>query len=338
MARTRLRYSMWRILVTAGDFVEGDSRAEAMLRAAGGILMRSPYPRPARARELLPLVGEVQGIIAGGDEFCRRVLEAAPRLQVIARHGEGAGEIALEAATDLGIIVTHNPGADADAVAELAFALLLAVARQVTAADRIARRGGEERLIGVELSGKVLGMVGFVRVGQAMARRAIGFRLELLAFDPLSDTEEAGPLGVRLVTLERLLTAADLVTVHLPLSPKTRGLLDARALRRLKPGVILVSTAEPGVVDEVALLAILAAGRLAGAGLDSIHRELLRPDRIPPLQTLVCTPGVAALTREAIARKSRCAAEAVLRVFRGERPAHVLNPAVYGRPALRAAA
>jgi phosphoglycerate dehydrogenase-like enzyme len=309
-----------------------------MLRAAGGILLRSPYPRPARARELVPLVAEVQGIIAGEDEFSRPVLEAAPRLQVIARHGGGAGEIALEAATDLGIVATHTPGADADAIAELSFGLLLAVARQIPAADRAARRGGEERLIGPELGGKTLGMVGFGRVGRALARLAIGFRLELLAFDPLFDTEEAVPLGVRLVPLDRLLAAADLVTVHLPLSPKTRGLLDARALRRLKPSVILVSTAEPGVVDEKALMAALAAGRLAGAGLDSINRELLRPDRAPSLQTLVCTPGIAASTREAIGRKSRCAAEDVLRVSRGERPAHVLNPEVYGRPALRAAA
>lgn len=333
-----IRTKMLRILVTAGEFGEADPRPEAMLRAAGCILMRTPYPRPARARQLLPLVADVEGILAGWDEFSRHVLEAAPRLKVIARYGAGAGGIDLQAATDLGIVVTNTPGADTDAIADLTFALLLAVARQVPAADRLARRGGEERLVGVKLAGKALGIIGFGRVGQAVARRAHGFRMVLLAFDPIPRPDAAARLGVRLVPLGALLAASDLVAVHLPLTPRTRGLVDARRLRGMKPGAILVSTARAGVVDEGALLDALEAGALAGAGLDSIARESVRPRSLPALHALVATPGIAACTREAMARKSRRAAEDLLCVFRGERPARVLNPEVYDRPAVRAAA
>ena len=329
---------MFRILVTASEFGEADPRPEAILRAAGCILMRSPYPRPARARELLPLVGDADGILAGWDEFSRRVLEAAPRLKVIARYGGGAGGVDLEAATDLGIVITDTPEADTGAIADLTFALLLAVARQIPAADRIARRGGEERLMGVELTGKTLGIIGFQRVGRAVARRARGFGMELLAFDPAPDRDAAARLGVRLVSLDALLAASDLVAVHLPLTPKTRGLLDARKLRRMKPGAFLVSTAEAGVVDEEALLAALEAGTLAGVGLDAINRESLRSHFLPAPEFLVATPGIAARTREAMARKSCRAAEDLLRVFRGERPAHVLNPEVYSRLGVRAVA
>ncbi len=334
----RLRTRMLRILVTAGEFGEVDPRPEAMLRAAGCIPMRSPYPRPARARELLPLVADVDGILAGRDEFSRHVLEAAPRLKVIASYGGGAAGIDLQAATDLGIVVTGTPGADTDAIADLTFALLLAAARQIPAADRIVRRGGEERLVGVELTGKTLGIIGFGRVGQAVARRAKGFGMDLLAFDPIPNPDAADDLGVRLLPLTDLLTASDLVTVHLPLTPGTRGLLDARRLRGMKPGAILVSTAGAGVVDEDALLAALEAGHLAGAGLDSISRESLRTHPLLALQTLVATPGIAACTREAMARKSRRAAEALLCVFRGQRPSHVLNPEVYDKLGVRAAA
>jgi phosphoglycerate dehydrogenase-like enzyme len=329
---------MLRVLVTAGDFGQGDPRPEAILHAAGCILMRSPYPRPARARELLPLVADTDGILAGPDEFPRAVLQAAPRLQVIARFGEGPGGIDVEAATDLGIVLTDTPGADAEAIADLTFALLLAAARQLPAADRIARRGGEERTVGVELAGKTLGILGLGTVGQAVARRATGFRMDLLGFDPTPDRDAAARLGVRLVPLDGLLAASHLVAVHLPLTPSTRDLLDAHRLRTMKAGAILVSTGEGGVVGEAAVLAALEAGPLAGAGLDSVLRDPWRARSLLALQKLVVTPGIAAHTREAMARKSRQAAEDLLCVFRGQRPAHVLNSGVYDRPGRRAAA
>jgi D-3-phosphoglycerate dehydrogenase / 2-oxoglutarate reductase len=181
-------------------------------------------------------------------------------------------------------------------------------------------------------------MFRILRVGQAVARRASGFRMTLLAFDPTPDRDAAARRGVRLVPLKALLAASDFVAVHLPLTPRTCGLLDGRRLRAVKPGAVLVSTAGAGVVDENALLAAVEAGALAGAALDAIIREPLHTRSLSVHQALVVTPGIAACTLEAMARKSRRAAENLLRVLRGQRPALVLNPEVYGRLGARPAA
>ncbi len=322
----------WRVLVTSRSFLEAAPDAARRLEEAGVELIRAPGERPLREEELVRLLGEVDGIIAGVDRIGRRALQAgAPRLRVIARTGVGVDTVDLEAATDLGVVVTNTPGVNAEAVAELVFGLMIALARGILEADHLVREGRWVRRLGVELFGKWLGIVGLGRIGQEVARRGIGFGMQVAAFDPLVDPEVAGALGVALVPFAEVIERADFLTLHVPLTPNTRHLVGEEELRRMKPTAYLINTSRGGVVDEAALARALREGWIAGAACDVFDEE--PPLGSPLLQApnVLLTPHLGGHTREAVSRSARIAAEQVLAVFRGERPPHVVNPEVFER-------
>ncbi len=322
----------WRVLVTSRSFLEAAPDSVRRLEKAGVELIRAPGERPLQEEELVRLVGEVDGIIAGVDRIGRRALQAGvPRLRVIARTGVGVDTVDLEAATELGIVVTNTPGVNAEAVAELVFGLMIALARAILEADHLVREGRWVRRLGVELFGKCLGIVGLGRIGQEVARRGIGFGMQVVAFDPLVDPEVAGALSVALVSFAEVIQRADFLTLHVPLTPNTRHLVGAEELRRMKPTAYLINTARGGVVDEAALARALQEGWIAGAACDVFDEE--PPHGSPLLQApnVLLTPHLGGHTREAVARSARIAAEQVLAVLRGERPPHVVNPEVFDR-------
>ena len=197
-------------------------------------------------------------------------IAAAARLKVVGRAGVGVDNIELGAATAAGIAVVNAPTANTIAAAEHTLALILALARHVAAADASVRRAEWRRadFMGAEIMGRTLGIVGLGRVGLAVADRARAFEMTLLGSDPLVSADAAAARGVRLVELDELLPAADVVTLHLPLAAATRGLFDAERLARMKPGALLVNVARGGIVDEAALAKALASGRLGGAAID----------------------------------------------------------------------
>jgi D-3-phosphoglycerate dehydrogenase len=291
------------------------------------------YPKAGRLTEadLLPLVGDADAIIAGTEPITARVLDAAPRLRIVARRGVGLDSVDVAAATARGVVVTITLGVNTEAVADHAMALLLATARQISRLDRRMKAGEWDRAVSTDVCGKTLGLVGFGAIGRAVAKRAAGFGLEVLAYDVAPDEAAARALGVRLCPLEELLARSDFVSLHVPLLPGTRGLIGEAALARMKPGAILINTSRGAVVDEAALLRALQAGRLAGAGLDVFADEPPVDWTLVRLDQVVATPHVAAHTRETLARMDRACAQAVLAVLRGERPAHVVNPEVYAR-------
>jgi D-3-phosphoglycerate dehydrogenase / 2-oxoglutarate reductase len=251
------------------------------------------------------------------------LLEQAPCLRVIGRAGAGVDTIDVDAATARGIVVVNAPGGNAVAAAEHALALMFALVRRVAAADASMKRGEWLRgaYVGSELTGKTLGLVGLGRVGSEVARRALGLDMRVLVYDPYVPDEHARHLGLEPAELDDLLQLADIVSLHVPLTEATRGILSAARLAQMRTGAFLVNCARGGLVDESALLAALDEGRLAGAGIDVYSREPVGPeDPLPRHPKVVSTPHLGASTVEAQANVAAQVASEVLAVLEG-RPA-----------------
>lgn len=263
-----------RVAVATHPFGQVDDAPVRLLLDAGAELVRNPTGRKPRAEELAALLADADAVIAGTERYDDAVLARAPRLKLIARTGVGIDGVDLEAARARGVAVSWTPEAPSDSAAELTVGLLLGLARHIGAADRLLRRGGWERKVGILLRGRTVGVVGLGRIGGRVARllRPFGCRLLAADIDP-AVAPRAAELGVTLVPLDDLLAASDAVTLHVPLTPATRGLLGRAALARLRPGALVVNTSRGEVIDEAALLEALEAGRLGGAALDVFCEE-----------------------------------------------------------------
>jgi D-3-phosphoglycerate dehydrogenase len=273
---------------------------------------------------------DAQGILARLGTVTRRVIEQAPRLKIIARHGVGVDAVDLAAATAHGVVVTTTGAQNAAAVAEYTVALMLAVLRHVPRADREMRSGAWARnaLVGGELDGRTLGVVGLGAIGRRVARAGCGFGMRVLAFDPALGT--LTDADAELVGFERLLADADVVTMHTRLTRDTERMMGARAFAAMKPTAIFVNTARGELVDEPALVAALREGRIAGAALDTYAHEPLAPDSpLRAMDNAVLSPHVAGQTDAALTRVAICAAQSILDELAGRRPPYVHNPEVY---------
>jgi len=260
------------------------------------------------------------------DRIDEALLERAPKLRVIANCAVGVDNIDLGAATAAGIAVTNTPDVLTEATAEFAFALMLAAARRIGEGDRLVRSGtwtgwALDQLLGLELHGKTLGIVGFGRIGQAMARRALGFGMHVLYADP---HEVSGPPTTR-VAVDELFARADVVSLHCPLTGETARLVDGRRLALMKSTAILVNTARGGCVDEDALIAALTAGRIARAGLDVYANEPKIDLRLVGCPRLVLAPHIGSATTEARTRMAQLCADAVIAVLSGRRPPNLVE-------------
>ena len=262
------------------------------------------------------------------------VIAAAPRLRMIASMGTGVS-IDLDAATKRKIPVTTGPGLVTEATADLAWALVLAVTRRVVEGDRLVRAGGfpgsqSNALAGRYVFGKTLGLIGAGRVGQAVARRAAGFGMTVLYYDPrrLSPAEEAR-LGLTWAAMEQVLAAADIVSLHALYTAETFHLIGARELARMKPTAYLVNTSRGPVVDEAALVEALNEGRLAGAALDvHEHEPRVNPELIA-MAGVVLTPHLGSAVGELREQMALFVADNILAVIEGRRPRQLANPSVY---------
>ncbi|MDQ3991014.1 MAG: phosphoglycerate dehydrogenase [Actinomycetota bacterium] len=258
------------------------------------------------------------------------VLAAATRLKVVARAGIGLDNVDVEAATRRGIMVVNAPQSNILSAAEHTMALLLAQVRNIPRADRALRSGlwDRERFQGVELHGKTLGIVGLGRVGTMVAQLAAAFGMRLVAFDPYVSTDRARQLGVELVgDLEDLLVQADVVSVHLPRTPETEGLIGRRELSLMREGARLVNAARGGIVDEAAMAEAVRSGRIAGAALDVFAEEPTTASELFDLDDVVVTPHLGASTREAQDKAGASVAEMVGLALRGEFVPYAVNVA-----------
>lgn len=247
-------------------------------------------------------IGGYDGLaIRSATKVTEKTIAAADRLRVIGRAGIGVDNVDVPKATERGIIVMNTPYGNSITTAEHAIAMMFAVARQLPAADASTQAGKWEksRFLGTELTGKTLGVIGCGNIGSVVAERGIGLRMRVIAYDPFLSLERAMEIGVEKVELEELLTRADVVTLHTPLTDKTRNIIDAEALAQMKPETILINVARGGLVVENALADALSAGRLAGAGIDVFETEPATDSVLFGLPGVVCTPHLGASTSEA---------------------------------------
>lgn len=264
-----------------------------------------------------------------------RLIEASRRLRVISKHGAGYDNIDVAAASARGIVVANVPGGNAEAVAEGAVGLMLAVSRQVPQVHALVTQGGYAarwRLKLGQLTGKTLGIVGLGDIGSRVARIcARGFGMRVIAFHPSLSAEETARRGATKVeTLAALLAEADVVTLHAPMRPQNRHLIDAAALLRMKPDAILINTARGPLVDERALAEALNEGRIGGAGLDVFEIEPPAPDNpILSARNVVLSPHVSGNTVEALRALALASANIVINVFDDARPEGLLNPEIW---------
>lgn len=291
----------------------------------------NPYGRSPTREELKTAIKGVEGLVAGHDPLDKEILDAAPRLKIIARHGVGTELIDLQEATRRKILVTWTPGANAQAVAEFVFALILGLQRRIPDACASMKTGSWDprAFMGRTLGGKTMGIVGFGDIGRRVARMASGFEMKVIAHDPFVNDAEG--TGVELTDLDRLLQSADVVTLHCALTDDTRHLIGRDAISRMKPTAVLINTARAGVIDSQALCRAVRKKKIAGAALDVFDAE--PPPQDDPLcsaPNVLTTPHIAAYAREAVSEMDRMCADDLIAFFSGKKPEYALNPEVLG--------
>ncbi len=276
-------------------------------------------------------VADADGLISLlSDRIDADLMDAAPRLKIIANYAVGYDNIDLDAASGRGVVVTNTPDVLTDATSELAWALLFAAARRICEADRFTRSGrfhgwGPQLLLGQGLVGKTLGVIGTGRIGTRFAMGARGFEMKILYYDSQHNQVLEEELGAKKVDLSYLMHAADFISIHLPLAKETRHLIDAHQLIRMKPGAVLVNTSRGAVIDEAALVAALQAGKLAAAGLDVYEWEPDISKELFEMENVVLAPHIGSATHAARDAMAELCAYAVLKVFAGEIPTNIVN-------------
>ena len=311
------------VLVTSTSYGRFDPRLKAELETQVGRVSYNESGKPLSPADLVKLLPDVDGYIAGLDNIDRPALDAAGQLQVVARYGVGTDRVDLEAARELGIVVTNTPGANAVSVAELTVALILNLVRPVFYASKQTRSGGWPRTSGLTLEGRTIGLVGLGAIGKAVAERLRGFACRLVAYEVLPDQQFAAANNVELVTLDELLAASDMVSLHIPVLSETRQLVDESFLAKMKKGSYLINTARGELVDEQALFEAITSEHLAGAALDAFGQE--PPGAENPLLNLpqvIPTPHMGAHTDGATNGMGWMALRNCLAVLRGEEALH----------------
>jgi glyoxylate reductase len=293
----------------------------------------SQQERPPR-EELLRRVKDKEGLICLlTEKINEELLRNAPKLRIASNVAVGFDNIDVEACTKRGVIATNTPGVLDETTADFAWTLMMAVARRVAEGEALARSGNWkgwnlDQLVGADVWGKTLGLVGFGRIGRAMARRAGGFQMKVIYTDAVRVPENIEKdLKAEYRDINALLAESDFISVHVPLLPETRGLFDAPKFFRMKPTAFLINTSRGPVVDEAALVHALESGKIAGAGLDVYENE---PFIHPGLkrQNVVLAPHIASASLETRTKMACMAAENVTALFRGQRPPNMLNPDV----------
>ncbi len=279
---------------------------------------------------LLTLVPEISGIILGGQPINRTVIENAPDLRVIARTGVGYDAVDDVAAAEHGVAVTITPYANADSVAEFAMLLALALSRRLPANHFNVRDGSFTRVMGGDIYGQTIGIVGLGRIGRRVTERAQAFGMKVIANEVYPDMEFVNARGVELTDVDDLVRRADVITLHAPNTPDTYRMINAARLAAMKPTALVINTARGQLIDEQALAEALRSGQIAGAGLDVFETEPLAADSpLIGLDNVILAPHVAGVTSESVMRMAADAAQTVVDVLAGSWPRDVVVNGVY---------
>jgi glyoxylate reductase len=304
----------------------------AVLEDAGLRVEQHLVDEPPSRSVLLERVAGTHAILCMLTErIDAELLDAAPDLRIVANLAVGYDNVDVAAATERGVVVTNTPDVLTEATADLAWALLLSAARRVADGDRLVRSGAWDgwsptQLLGQTVYGRVLGIVGMGKIGEAVARRAHGFGMEVRYHNRTPRPGAEHTVGARLVPLDELLRECDLVSLHAPLTPETRHLIDADALARMKPHAVLVNTARGALIDEAALVDALRAGKIAAAGLDVFEREPAVTAGLTELDNVVLAPHIGSATIDARSAMVRLCSENIVAVLRGDPPLTPVAP------------
>jgi phosphoglycerate dehydrogenase-like enzyme len=325
----------WKVLVTARAFWVSGEAAEAALRDAGCEVVRSSRAGPLTEDELIAALDGCHAVIASSDPYNARIFATCPDLRLVARCGVGTDSVDMRAAAEAGVIATNTPGAMSEAVADFAFGMMLCVARRLHEGHALMTGGGWNEFRGSGVYDKTLGLVGVGRIGRAVAERAKGFRMRVLAYDPMMSG--SGESGIEFVDLETLLRASDYVSLHAPATAETTGMINAARLSIMKPTAYLINTARGALINEPDLIAALENETIAGAALDVYSKEPLpAEDPLRRAPRCLLEPHNAFNSLESTQEMSRQSALPVLDLLAGRRPDNVCNPDVWASPNLRA--
>jgi D-3-phosphoglycerate dehydrogenase len=303
-----------KVLVSTSTFGEFDETPLRKLKQNGFEVVVNPYGRKLQPQESIGLMRDIDGIIAGTEPLNSDILKRANRLKVISRLGVGLDNVDLIAAKQLGIHVASTPAAPTEAVAELTLGLMIVLARRVVEADHAIRNGSWKPLMGVLLTGKTLGIVGLGRIGKRVAELAQPLSMSILAYEPFADGPFVTKYQIGLVSLSELFSQADIVSLHIPLLPETRGLVSRELFALMKPTALLINTCRGEVVDEAALLQAVESNRLAGAALDVYNEE---PYRGPMKQNsrIILSAHMGSYAKEARIQMEHEAVENLIRLL-----------------------
>jgi phosphoglycerate dehydrogenase-like enzyme len=318
-----------KIFVSWPEYLISDAETGMRLVDAGYLVILKPKLGARSAQELGTMLDGAVAAIVSTDPFTREVIEAQPGLKLIARVGVGTDSIDLAAASERKVLVTVTPGLNADTVAEHTIALVLALIRKVVEQDTLVKSGRWERVgdfTPIELAGRTVGLLGAGMIGRKVIQRLVGFGVRILFFDPIvRQTEHA----IRADTLADILRLSDILSLHLPLTAETRGIIGAKEIQQMKSTAFLINTSRGSLIDQPALFSALRKGSLRGAALDVFEEEPPAASALRDVPNLICSPHLAGLSVESIRRMTVSATDSVLAVLAGELPSTVINvPAV----------
>lgn len=309
-----------KILITALSFRRSPEPL-AFLKNSGYEIILSPKNSPMQETELIPLMKGVSAIIAGNDDITEHVIAAGlPKLKIIAKCGAGYNNIDIAAAKRSGVIVTSTPGANSKSVADLTLGLMLSLTRNIPQLDCCVHSGGWGKSVGHELGGKTLGLVGTGNIGGEVIKRARAFDMNIVAYSIPERRDLVEEYGVGYLPLEKVIAQADFLSLHVPATPHTIGMINKTTLSTMKATACLINTARGELVVEKDLYQALKQGIIAGAALDAFTREPLGDSPLCKLSNVILTPHIGASTLEASQRVGKMAAQDVIRVLMGEEP------------------
>jgi D-3-phosphoglycerate dehydrogenase len=314
-----------KVLVATRSFGSTSPKPWHLLETAGYEPVKADMSQPMVEDRLIELLADVEGAIVGVVPFTARVFEHAPALKVVSMHGVGVDHIDVQAATRQDVVVANCPGANGQGVADLAIGLMLALARDIPVIDREMRQRLWKRHQGSELWGKTLGLIGLGYIGQAVAKRAQGFDMQILAYDPYILPEQAQEIGVCMKPLDEIIRAADFLSLHAALNDETRNMIGAAQFEMMKPSAYLVNTGRGGLVDEAAIYHALTERQIAGAALDAFIDEPPWDSPLLDLDNVILTPHIGAHTQESIERVGLIAVQNVIQTLQTGSPLYRVN-------------
>lgn len=317
---------MKKVLITATNFSKLCKQAKDLLKKSGVEVIENAKGRPYTYEEIIEVMSEIDGVIAGLDTWSAEVFRHSPKLKGIARFGTGVDNIDLEAAKEAGIKVTNCKGINANAVAEHAVALMLSITRQIPRLNKTTREGLWERISFHQLNKLTVGFIGFGEIARYTAEKITAFGSKMIAYNKFLNYKAADELCVKIYNLEEVLSQSDIITIHIPSLPETKKMINQETIQIMKDGAYLVNTARGDIIDEKALYDALKSGKLAMAAIDVFEVEPVKTDNpLLTLNNIIVTPHSAAEAYDVYEKIGIAASQALVAIFNNEEPENLLN-------------